>query len=165
MAEATRTQIRECSDEIVDEMCLNYLDGMSLTKMQPWLLKTHGIKYSRQTLSIYFKSPEGADRLDRIREHLAHQYMNQVLANKSSRVNALVVEALRLRDKIRSFTQAEVGSPDYSKVLTPYTSVLKQIQSEMEPFKIETTTKSPFEQFTEILNGREDQAVQARDIQ
>lgn len=141
-------KILEWDNEALDKLCELRIDGYTYDQILK-SLEDYGIASNKAALSRFFNSPEGKEQVKTVRSRLAAEWKEEPLAEKFSRVHALVENALKLRRMLRVL---DVQDKEWRELSAEFRHYLKQIREEMEPFAVQVSgAESPFEAFNKLL--------------
>lgn len=110
-----------------------------------------GVRTSKATLSKFFNSSEGESLLYTVQRELSEKYKGEPLAEKYSRIHALVEAATKLRNWVRVH---KPGDKEYTATHRLYLDNLVKLREETEPLRLEVadlTAESPLTGIEEFL--------------
>ncbi len=142
--------LKGLSEEQKRAICKLKLEQYTHQQIIDFMEKEWNFSCSLPTVGRFFSSVEGMELLDKVREELVQEYQTEPLAEKFSRIHALVEKATRLRHTLRLMKTTD---KEWVKLSKEFREYLKALRDETEPLFVEVKNRelSPYEQLEELL--------------
>lgn len=156
-------KLQKLTYEQVETVCGLHLDNYSYNDIALYVKENFDVNYTRQSFGEFFRSKEGIERVQEVSEKIRDEWINEPLAEKSSRIHALQEQATKLQRMLRNLPPEAIGSQEYYKLSQEFRGYMAQLRQETEPLRVQKDEKimSPFEWlFDEDVDAKQTEEVQ-----